>query len=192
MLALAAAFCPTAAAHRHVAVVATDFYLVTVHHHVALAVDARIDDGLAAARTGRLHLVDGVGNLKEPAGTVEKMTLEVGAQAVAHDVDSEIVDNAGQLVHLVGMEKLRLVDEYPFLQPFGFEYFRQVLIHVGFRINPFTPPFDADARADDAVLLSVVDDGFHAEILHAALFEIVGGGEEHGRFGRAHGSVAEI
>ena len=75
------------------------------------------------------------------------MALEVGAQTVAQHVDTEIVDNAGKLVHLLGAKKLRLVDKYPFFQAFGVKHLDEHLIHVAFRINPAAPALDAYARA---------------------------------------------
>lgn len=97
-----------------------------------------------------------------------------------------------QLVDLLWGEELRLVDENPFFQTLIVEYFFQHLVHVGFRVYPPALPFDADAGADYAVLLPIVDNRFHAEVVHAPFFEIVGGSQEHCRFGGAHCAVFKI
>ena len=48
------------------------------------------------------------------SGAFEEVALEVGSEAVADYVDSEVVDDAGELVDLSAGEELGFVDEEPF------------------------------------------------------------------------------
>ena len=63
--ALDATVAPATAAQGDILIVAADLDLVTVGDNISIAVDTRIDDGLAAARAGGFHLLDGVGKLQQ-------------------------------------------------------------------------------------------------------------------------------
>ena len=181
------------AAQRHIFVVATDFHLVAVGDDIAVGVDARIDNGLAAASASGLNLVDSVGNLEEAFAPLEEVRLEVGAQAVAHHIGAVVIDNSCQLIHLGSREELRLVDENPVLHHERLlkEPFRQ-FVEVGVAVDPFARALDADARLNHVFLLAVVDNRFHAEIFHAAFFEIVCCSEQQCGLCRPHCAISEI
>ena len=100
--ALDAAVAPAVAAQGHILVVAAYLHLVAVGDDVAVTIDAGIHYGLAAAGACALYLVDGVGQLKQAPGAFKQVCLEVGAQAVANHVDAIVVDDARQLVDLLG------------------------------------------------------------------------------------------
>ena len=191
--ALDAAVAPAAATQRDVLVVATNLDLVAVGHDVALAVDAGVDDRLAATGAGGFHLLDGVGKLHQATRALKEVGLEVGTQPVAHHIDAVVVHDAGELVDLVRRQELRLVDEDPVLDNLGpVEHLLEHLVQVAIGIDPRALALDADARADDVVVLAVVDDGLHAQVLHAALLKVIGLGQEHGGLGRAHGAILEV
>ena len=184
---------PAFAADGHIQLVAADFHLGALVDEVAGRVEAGVDDGLVAAVAGTLYLVDGVGYLKETFRALEEVAGEVGAQAVADDVDAELVHYARELVDLVGREELRLVDEHP-VENLAFvgEELAGEAEQVGFGVNPFAAALDAYARADDVAMLACVDNGFEADVAHFAFLEVVCCGQQQGRLCRAHGAVAEI
>ena len=71
LLAFAAAFAPTTAAHCHIFVVAADFHLFAVEHYIAVAVDACVDNSFATTGASGFYLVDGIRHFKETPGTLE-------------------------------------------------------------------------------------------------------------------------
>ena len=171
------AVAPAVSADGYVAIVASDFDLFAFGDYFAMGVDAGVDDCLAAAVAGRLDFVDCVGDLKETARAFEEVGLEVGAQTVAHDVDREFVDGAGELVDLGGGQELSFIDEDPFRFRIVVRdhYIAEEEKEVGVRIYPGTFAFDADSRADDVLCVAGVDDGLHAEIAHSSFLEVIGG-----------------
>ena len=68
---------PAFAAYGDISVIATDFHLFSFRDYLAMGIDTGIDYCLAATGTGRLDLIDAVGNLEQPSGTLEKVGLEI-------------------------------------------------------------------------------------------------------------------
>ena len=65
-------------------------------------------------------------------------------------------------------------------------------IDIGVGIYPFTLALNAYARANHIIVLAVVDDGFHAQVFHAAFLKIIGLCEQHGSLGRPHGAISKV
>lgn len=65
--------------------------------------------GAAPAQGLDLEDLDAVGEFDQALGAGEQLGPEVGRDAEGVDVEAEVVDDAGQLVDLVGREELRLV-----------------------------------------------------------------------------------
>ena len=192
--ALYLAASPAFAAAGDVAFVAADFHLLPFGQDFAVGIDAGIDDGFSSAGACGFHFIDSVGHFKEAAGTLEEVSLKVGAQAVADDVDAEVVDDSGELVDLRSGEELGLIDENPARGVVGREpdEVANHYIEVGVGLNPGAFALDTDSAADDVAVIAGVDDRFHAEILQTSFLEVIGGSEQQGGFSGAHGAVSEI
>lgn len=120
------------------------------------------------------------------------MSAEVGAQAVADHVDAEFVDDAGELVDLVGGEELGFIDEDPFRAVGVGSHAEDHLVEVGVGIDPGAFAFDAYAAADHVFIVAGVDHRLHAPVGYLAFLEVIGSCEEKGCFGRPHSAVSEI
>lgn len=146
-----------------------------------------------SAVAGRFYFVDSVGDFKKASGSFEQVGLEIGAQAVADDIRTEVVDYARELIDLGFGEKLRFVNKKPVDQTFFlFIKVTYEFVEVCRLVDPVAFPFDSYARTDHAGIFAGVDYGFEAHVVHVALFEVVSRGKQKGCFGRTHGAVTEI
>ena len=77
---------PAFAAYGNIAIVATDFNLVTLFNEITVGVDTCVYDCFVPASTSRFDFVDSVGYFKQTSRAFEMVGLEVGAQSVAYYV----------------------------------------------------------------------------------------------------------
>ena len=70
-----------------------------------------IISGLSPAPADGFDLFDGVGPGEEPVTPFKKVSLEVGAQAIADDGDAQVIDYVDEVLDLRFIEELRLIDD---------------------------------------------------------------------------------
>ena len=190
---LDALIAPALTADSDIALIASDLYLLPLGDDASVAVDPRIDDGLAPAVARRLHLLYRIGDLEKTARPFEEASLEVGAETIAHDVASIVVHYLGKLIHLIFRQELSLIHKHPVGHGEGLlENILHHLVEVGLRIDPLALTLYADTGADHVFLLSRVYDRLEAHIGHAALLEVICCSEQHGGLCRPHGAIAKI
>ena len=102
---------PVTAAEAHVGFIATDLHLSAIAQGLALGVFANNHRGFTAAMTDGADFAHFVGEGEEGGGTGEEFAAKIHPQAISHDGNVEIVDNAGQLPDLVFGQELCLVEE---------------------------------------------------------------------------------
>ena len=95
--------------HGDIAVVAAQQDLAALGDHIAAAVNAGIDRGLAAAGADGLDFGDGVGQLHQALRTRKEMGLEIRAQSEAEHRKISVVYKIAKLIYLLRREKLTFV-----------------------------------------------------------------------------------
>ena len=175
-------------AHGDVAVVAAEEDLPALGDDAAIAVDAGVDRRLAAAGAHGLDLRDGIGQLHEPPRAGEEVREKIRPQAEAQHRDVLLVNDAAQLVNLLGGEKLRLVRD----DDIGVARTGKRGDDVLVRMNDLRLALQADARADDVRPVAVVDRRLDEPDRHAQLLIVELRDERLRGLRRAHGAVFKI
>lgn len=193
MRTLDALVAPAFAAHCDISVVTSDLHLFSLSNDLSVAIDSGVDDSLSAAIACRLNLIDRIGDLKEPARTLEEMSLKVGAESVAYHVAGIVVHHPRKLIYLICGQELSLIYKNPFRH---IERLLKSIVHhiieIGIGIYPLAFPLDSDAGTDYVFFLTRIHHRLQTHVCHAALLEIIGGGQKHGGLSRTHGAIAEI
>ncbi len=167
--------------------------MCTLVDEISVGIYSRIDNRLVPTGASRFYFINRIGDFKQPARTLEQMSLKIGTQSVTNHIASEIIHNTRKLVHLRGCEELRLVHKKPFHHRSDMlEIAPGKFIKVGIRIDPLAFPLDAYTRAYNILLVAGIDHRLHAQVTHPAFLEIISRCKKQCRLGRPHGAITEI
>ena len=99
-----------AVAHSNISIVAAQQHLVALGNDIAVT-DTGINNGLCAAITNGLDLLNGIGDLHQPLRSGEQLCLEISPQTEAHNGDVIIIYDGAELIDLLGRHKLAFVQD---------------------------------------------------------------------------------
>jgi hypothetical protein len=99
-----------APAEGNVALVPADLDLDAFSFRTAAGTDADDHGGLAPAVTDRLELGELVGEREQTRAPFEQLAAEIGPQPVAQNRYRKLVDDHGEIFHLLAGEELRFVE----------------------------------------------------------------------------------
>ena len=128
---------------------------------------------------------------EEILAALEQLALEVRSQAEAQHRDAQFVHDLGQLVHLLPGQELRLVDENAVNAPlfqFGGRHVEEVVVAA----EGQGAGLEADARADQAALVAIVQGGREQQRRHAPFTIVVRRLQQGRRFACVHRRVVKI
>ena len=98
-------------AHCYVGIIAAEHYLATLGDDIAAFVDTCVYGCLSAAGADGLDLRDGVGYLKQTHRAGEELGEKVCSQTEAEYGHIQLVDNAAELIDIIGGEELALISD---------------------------------------------------------------------------------
>jgi hypothetical protein len=99
-----------APAQRQIALVAADLDLLAIALCAPVRADAHDHRRLAAAMADRLQFRELVRKGKQPAAAFEEFAAKIGPEAVAQDRYGKLVDDHGEIIHLLAGQELRFVE----------------------------------------------------------------------------------
>ena len=98
-------------AKRDIAVVAANHHLITSRQDIALIVLAYHHRCFLSAVADRPDFAHFVGKGEQCGRPGKQLALKIDSQAKGHDRHFQVIDGAGQLPDLLGLKKLRLINE---------------------------------------------------------------------------------
>ena len=98
-------------AHRNVAFVTADLYLLTRVYRFAIIVQSYGHNGFAAAVAHGLDFSEFIGESQQLLAALKKLTTKVSAQAVRQYRNVESVDNVSELFDLFDAQELCFVHQ---------------------------------------------------------------------------------
>jgi hypothetical protein len=98
-------------AHRNIAFVAADLYLLTRVYRFAIIVQPYSHNGFATTVTHGLDFSEFIGESQQLLATLKKLTTKVSAQAVRQHRNVESVDDISELSDLIDAQELCFVHQ---------------------------------------------------------------------------------